>query len=466
MIAPVTPGFPARPTLLDFDTPDDRVILHPKQWDYETSEARYNVVPAGRRSGKTVIAKRRLWRKVWEWKPWSDPWYVVGAPTHAQAKRIYWTDLKRMFPRELLRSDPLESTLTLQLCNGADITVMGLDVARRLEGRPLDWIFIDEIADMKAGLWEAHIRPALTDRLGGADFYGVPEGRNHFHKLWLNAKADTTGEWRAFGWKTIEVLKYYLGRKAAAKEIAAARNDLDTLTYEQEYEASFVNFSGRAYYPFDWDVHAKHRVAYSPGLPIAFCFDFNIKPGVAAVVQEQVHRNPSLVAMKIASQHTAVVGEVWIDTNSNTPLVCKKLAKDWAHHTGEVHVYGDATGGSGGTAKVAGSDWDLVQQELRPVFGQRLKMRISKANPPERVRINCMNRRLQTTTGLVRMLVDPKNARHVAEDLDGVVVVKGGAGDLDKKYDKMLTHMSDALGYYIHKKHPLKTGSSVSVTEF
>ena len=51
---------------------------------------------------------------------------------------------------------------------------------------------------------------------------------------------------------------------------------------------------------------------------------------------------------------------------------CKKLIADWENHKGRVVCYGDATGGAGGSAKVKGSDWDLIKEELHPVFGQQL----------------------------------------------------------------------------------------------
>jgi hypothetical protein len=60
---------------------------------------------AGRRSGKTELAKRRLiehlFRKAWDGKRGK---YFAAAPTQAQAKRIFWDDLKLLLPRKWTRS--------------------------------------------------------------------------------------------------------------------------------------------------------------------------------------------------------------------------------------------------------------------------------------------------------------------------------------------------------------------------
>jgi hypothetical protein len=96
-----------------------------------------------------------------------------------------------------------------------------------------------------------------------------------------------------------------------------------------------------------------------------------------------------------ARRCTAVIGEVWIENNSNTPAVCRRLLRTGAG-TGRVEVYGDATGGARGTAQVEGSDWDLAKKVLRDGdpsqeikgFGPRVQFHVKPANPAERARVN------------------------------------------------------------------------------
>ena len=56
---------------------------HPEQTRLWNEGKRFAVVPAGRRSGKTEIAKRKLVAGLPEKKKWGDPRYFAAAPTRA-----------------------------------------------------------------------------------------------------------------------------------------------------------------------------------------------------------------------------------------------------------------------------------------------------------------------------------------------------------------------------------------------
>lgn len=405
------------------------IILPPKmkvvpaQRDFMRSRKRFNIAPAGRRSGKTMTGKCRAFRRAFE-IPYDDGRVVFAAPTHKQAKRIFWRDVKRMF-KPFTVGKPLDGEMQLRLVNGVTVECAGLDVPERIEGAPLDHIHFDEFADMRPEVWTEHIRPMLAERNGTADFTGTPEGRNHMYELWTEALSDP--EWGAFTWTSEEVLP--------ADEIARLKRDLDELTYNQEVRASFVNFKGRAYYAFDSQQHLIDPW-YDPDQPLALCLDFNVEPGVAVFIQE----HPDL--------GTVVIDEIYIPRDSNTPRVCKEVIRKYGTHRGEVHLYGDATGGLRGTAKVQGSDWDLVRQELKPVFGDRLRWRVPDSNPPVRVCVNAVNARL----GSGRMKVC-RNCKYVIRDLDGVE--RDEAGDIVKKAGDPLTHLSDAIRYYVQRRFPV-----------
>ncbi len=419
--------------------PPWRPIL--KQKLLERCDKRFVVVPAGRRSGKTKIAKRKLVKAAIGETDWADAKFFAAAPTRDQAKKIYWKDLKRMIPRELLAGDPKEAELIIPLYNGAEIHVIGMDKPQRMEGTPWNGGVLDEYGNMHPEAWEENVRPALTDRRAWCWFIGVPEGRNHYHGLYTKAnRLEYADEWTTFTWTAAEVLPAYLGQAGAKLELAAAARDLDPLSYAQEYDARFVTFEGRAYYPFKMERHAARTLAYDSERDLILCFDFNNAPGVAVVAQE--FDQPAIQPVGcIIRDYTGVIGEVYIPKNSNTPAVCRKLIEQWKSHTGRVLCYGDATGGAKGTTAVEGSDWDLIKANLRPVFGDRLIFNVPGCNPRERARVNAVNSRLESATNEVRLLVDPSKAPMTAHDLDSVVTLKGGSGELDKDADSSLTHL-------------------------
>jgi hypothetical protein len=420
----------------------------PEQMGYVNSTARFNVVPAGRRSGKTERAKRKWVRRALREYRYDDARYFFGAPTRDQAKAIFWADLKALTkPWWLI--PPRESDLVITLVTGAELCVVGMDKPERIEGRPWNGGVLDEFANMKKEAWTHHVRPALSDRGGGCDFIGVPEGRNHYWNLWQVTRDEGVNyvDWAGFTWHSAAVLP--------PEEVESARRDLDELTFKQEYEGSFVSFSGLAYY--NWtDANCDPTLMYDPALDLIFCFDFNVSPGIAAVLQEQPLYRRALNDGTIEwVRGTAVVGEVWIERNSNTTRVCAKLAEQWGKHSGRVICYGDATGGAEGSAKVAGSDWDIIRDSLRPVFGDHLRFDVPESNPRERARVNAVCTRMKSADGTMRLRVNPREAPHVVTDFEGVRCTPDGSGALDKTRDPMLTHLSDAIGYYIARRFPI-----------
>lgn len=440
-------------TLLDVSRLTERwtpLKYHAQQAAFYRSRVRFNVAPAGRRSGKTEIGKRRLVRKALSFTAFPDGFFPAMAPTYAQAKSIYWNDLKLLTPRWAIAANGIrEGDLSIKLLNGATIQVLGLDKPERVEGRPIDHGALDEVANMKPSVWTEHLRPAIDTygRMGTIDFYGVPEGRNHYYDLYRNAKADTSGDWAVFEWLSAEILP--------PEVIAAAKRDLDPLVFQQEYEASFVNFAGMAYYNFNDSVHVRNGIArkvYNPNAPLYTCFDFNVDPGVAVICQET--RNEEVV----------VLSEVYIPKNSNTEMVARKVANDWAGHKGRVVAHGDATGGSRKSSSVHGTDWELVEQELEKGFGRAaVVMDYPTHNPAERQRVNAVNSMLKNAAGRSRIVIDGTLAPNLVKDFEGVRLVEGGSGELDKKTDLRLTHLTDAFGYYIAERFPLSAGSSVTI---
>jgi hypothetical protein len=236
---------------------------------------------------------------------------------------------------------------------------------------------------------------------------------------------------------------------------------MDPRTYRQEFEGSFETFEGRAYYGFG--PANVRELQYDPHLDLIFCFDFNVSPGVAVVVQEQV-------------AGTCVIGEVWIEEHSNTPKVCADLAYDWADvHEGNIICRGDQTGGAQSTSGVEGSDWDLIQMHLGRSFKGEIEVDLPGRNPPEKDRVNAMNTRIAAVDGTRRLFVDGNKAPHTMKDLDSVEADTRGRlmkpkakGQLVKPTTgpgRMLTHLTDALGYHVWRTHPVEAEGGVVITQ-
>jgi hypothetical protein len=221
------------------------VRLKPLQWDVFTSRARFRVLAAGRRFGKTYLAIIELCRAAW--KPGSLVWYV--APSYKQAKRIAWKLLKEI-TRPYWAATPNETDLRIELISGGTIALRGADNYDSPRGNGLDFVVLDEYASMAPEAWTEVLRPALADRQGSALFIGTPRGYNHFYELYQAAEKQP--DWARFQYSTAE------GRNVPLAEIEAATHELDERVFRQEFMASFENLiAGRAYPFFDRRVHVK-----------------------------------------------------------------------------------------------------------------------------------------------------------------------------------------------------------------
>ena len=455
--------------------------LNPQQYAYVTSKARMNVVVAGRRSFKTEGAKRRVVWAAITFNKYPDGQFFVSGPTHQQAKNIFWEDIKKLVPTWALKTGDNRSIregneLSIELVNGAKIRCVGLDRPQRIEGGFWDGGVITEFGNTKPDLLSHNIRPMLT-RGGWIDIEGVPEGRNHYYDLAQqvleSVKAKEEGKTPELEdvayhhWTTEETLHLWLGKDAADAELRAAKASMDALTYDQEYRARFVSFEGRAYYCYDEDIHSQGAVEglrYHPDLPLILCFDFNRSPGVCAYIQEiPRERLPWLKNPAKTPTITACIGEIYIKRNSNTLKVCDRIKTDWQGvHNNVVYLYGDPAGGAKTSSAVKGSDWDLIEQSLKPVWGSRLKNRVAKSAPSIRARLNSVNARLKAADDSIGMVVQSTNAPNIAKDFEGVETNE--AGELLKVAGDPLTHLSDAIGYYVHAKWPL--GRSVLSVQY
>lgn len=212
--------------------------LHPAQMQVFTSPARFTVLVAGRRFGKTHLAATRAAARALD--PRNDkrkPVFVI-APIATQAKLLYWQPLLDMLHPVLdPRRPPQQNEGHIYLANGVMIGVKGSDRPDTMRGVGLWHAELDELADMKPEVWESIIRPALADVKGTAGFIGTPKGRNHFHALFKYAAEGVNGvrdpEWEAFHFDS--TANPFL----PPEEIEAAKKTMSSSAFRQEFLASF-----------------------------------------------------------------------------------------------------------------------------------------------------------------------------------------------------------------------------------
>ena len=388
------------------------------QWEIFTSDSRFRVVVAGRRFGKTYLSTLELLRvalgvdgkKVHN----KNCWYV--APTYKAAKEIAW-DMLKSIVRDKDVSKINESELSIRFKNGSVISLKGAEKPDNLRGRSLDFVVLDEIADMRPETWNEVIRPSLSDRQGTALFIGTPKGRNHFYDLWTQDLDD----WASFQYTTLQ------GGNVPDFEIEAAKRDLDERTFKQEYEAAFVNYSGIIYYNFDRQESVKPTLLGEDVLHIGM--DFNLDPmsAVVAVRQDNALR---------------IIDEIVI-YGSNTDEMVDELKVRYPNK--KLVIYPDPACRQRKTSAGGRTDLSILQNA-----GFAVKVR--ERHTSVRDRINSVNARLKTSDGERHLFVDPK-CRQVIKSLERQTYKEGTSQpDKESGYD----HMNDALGYLVDYLYPIK----------
>ena len=175
------------------------MILTKPQTKIFDDTSRFRVVVAGRRFGKTFLSTAELLNRALIAKD-QNVWYV--APTYKAAKEIAWEMLISQIPPEYIAKTN-ETALTLSLLNGSTISLKGAEKPDNLRGRSLDFVVLDEFADMRPQAWYEVLRPSLSDRIGSAVFIGTPKGRNHFYDLYGKG-VDGDDGWRSYQYTTIQ----------------------------------------------------------------------------------------------------------------------------------------------------------------------------------------------------------------------------------------------------------------------
>lgn len=415
-----------------------RLALHDGQQAVWRSRARFRVVVAGRRWGKTQLARAFLFARALADGP-GRYWYV--APTRDDAKDIMWNDLKAACDPSWVAGGHAisETDLSIALRTGAVVRLCSAEKGDGLRGRPLKALVLDEYADMDEALFSEILRPSLADFKAPALFIGTPKSYNHFYEVFRRGRdAEFAGRWASWQFRSID------NPFIDPDEIAEARRTTDPRTFRQEWEASFEALAGRVYYAFRRDVHVA-SVALDPAAPVAVAFDFNVDPATAVIGQR-------------FGESVRVWREVFVThAGGEATRAAARAARallEQARWTGAVQLYGDPAGKA---QKTTGPADHAILRETFPGASWRVR----NAAPHVRDRIAAVNGRCESADGAHHCAVDPSCA-HLIADLEQVTFDEHGA--IRKDGGTLLTHISDAFGYWVEREFPSRPASVVAAT--
>lgn len=399
----------------------------PYQQAFYWHPAPIKVNPSGRRSGKTELSKRKIAPKLTRRRKWPAK-IAYGAPTHDQAKAIFWDDLKLLIPKHWVARIN-ESSLTITTTWGAMVKVAGLDRPQRIEGVPWDWFCIDELADCPANLFSLNIQPALATfgRSIEADLIGVPDevGRNQaeYEQLfeiglnWPNVDPAIC----SFHWGSDRILE--------PEKLAALRSRMSRQQFNQEFRGMFVRSGGKALPDFDTRVGGRHvqPTRYDPALPLDWSLDFGVTPAASLICQ--VFKNEIRVLAEIVLNDGSVPAAV---------AAFRETCARNGYGLSRVRIFGDAAGRNR-HSNIGASDYEILEQFMQGIPVEFLNL---EANPLVKDSLNAVRMAALNADGLSRLRIDPSCEQLISDCKTAPWPDK----DMLRKY-----HTLAALRYYAYR---------------
>jgi PBSX family phage terminase large subunit len=401
-----------------------------------SSDYKYNMLYGGSRSGKTFILLYSIIIRACKEKSR----HVVFRSRFNHVKTSIFLDT---FPKVMhlcfpnLPYKPSKSDYYLTLPNGSEIWFAGLDSQERVEkilGHEFSTIYFNESSQINyPEVSMALTRLAEKNNLKKRAYFDEnPPSKSHW-SYWLFQKKINPANNSPLN--NPELYSSILMNPEdnldnIDKDYLDMLDELPDKDRDRFKKGLFGDDSdGTAYYSFKRDIHVVDDLKRIPGT-LFIGMDFNVHPMTAVICQ-------------VIDDILCVLDEVYLE-NSDTFKMCNHLVlKNY-----QGNVIPDSTGAN---RKTSGkTDHQILRESNFIVEPTR--------NPYVNDRVNNLNRLLYNNKIKIH-----KRCGKLINDLEKVVWKDG---DLYEGKDKMLGHISDALGYAAYKLFPMEKRIAARVSHY
>ena len=364
--------------------------------------ARFVVLVTGRRFGKTTLGVRQLFYHARQ--PDQNCWACL--PSYRMARNVWWDWAKKIN----------EADLSIVLTNGSKISLKGADNRDALRGAKLNYIFLDECANIEKEAYTEVLRPTLSDTGGKAMFAGTPKGiSNWLYDIYQQGQDPTDPNWSSYQFTTID------GGFVKQEEIEQAKAELDQKVFKQEYEGTFENYEGRIYYGFERQHNVKDFTFDQRQNVIGVGIDFNINPLTA-------------VCFVVKDNKMYVIDEIEM-FGSNTEELANEIHNRFPGT--KIIVYPDPSGRARKT--------NSPKTDFNILHNSGFIVKAPSRHIPVRDRINAVNSKFCSGSGERGIMIHPK-CKSVITAMERHIY-KPGTSQPEKNGAKDYSHIADALGY-------------------
>lgn len=401
--------------------------FHENQLIVVNNNARFKVVAAGRRFGKSRMAlficldaAINFGLTVW----WISPTYN-NVNEHWRIATAMVGDLPsyKNVSQKYMEFHYKDKRGSLSFKSG--------DRPDNLRGAGIDLVVIDEAAFVPAILWEAVVRPSLSDRRGRAYLISTPNGvGNWFHNAYLRGIDPTNNDWQSFHFTTADNKSI----PGIEDEVRQAKEELSDLRFREEYLAEFVDYAGGVFFNLEQAATitqiltspAPDRI-YSAGIDLGRRGDFTAINLMDITDRKDAFQVSLIrfqdVGFNIQTDRIRAILDLWdpitfMESNSISMPIVEELSKD--HKINEVYM----------TNRVKG---DLVESLSANL--QKGRIRILSSDIPEgQIQLGEMQayEMSRTPSGLIRY-----EAKHGWHD-DTVVALMLATRGIKKKSSEMV----------------------------
>jgi len=393
------------------------------------------VIVAGRRSFKTETIKRYIIHKSIKTP---NQTYLVGSPTTAQTKRIWWQDLIDLLPEDFVKKiSIMEQTITL--INDTKLILFSGEASSRVEGIMINGAIVDEATFLSEDVYLQTLEPMLNDNEGFFIVLSRPTGKNFLYDLFERGKSGLFSDWQSYHWSAEDIL--------SEKQIESAKANLDEATYKQQYLASFGSLTSLPYYAFS-DANKDYTIRYRPEAKelLVFC-DFNAseKPMVWCLAQEVGNR------IEIFD----MLSHQFINTEETSKILLHKLNIMGFNKNKRITFFGDYSG-TKMTSNSSVSDWMIIQDKFK-MYNVKFEIKPVKSI---RDTVAATNALLMNAKGEHRLFVNPTTCSNLVNDWIRCEWIKDG---MDVSQNDIIGHGNRAVDYYSHYRHPIQGNNKTTI---
>ena len=397
----------------------------PHQWDFITNDKPIKALVGGFGSGKTYAFLHKTFinhvTKL-NGNDMSNGWVIY--PTYELAEELFVEPMREIFER-----NGINFTYNVQKHKFTTpygiIKIYQLQKPQRIVGAELTFIGFDEFDVESWKNCDVAYKKAIG-RMRGSDnceIYIVtsPEGFHYTHHQFVENSSE--GKALIHG-KTTD--NHYL----PDAYIDLLEQNYDSAMLKAYRDGQFVNISALStYHSFERDKNVG-KCEYDRSLPVRIGLDWNVDP-MCSILFHIYPQSPKVrIFDAIALSHQGQ-GDLL------SQRMCATIREKYPNNN--YICYPDASGFQRHTSAMY-SDIDILKQN-------GFKVKVRKSNPPVVNRVNSVNKMLEGN-----ILIDQR-CKMLIQDLEKVTN-KQGTRDIDKS-NKLLTHMTDALGYAIEWEFPI-----------